>query len=94
MASEYKKMTDADWKVRMDNSTLEAKKWIEKNSEHLAELKEWLNTEVKIGNTNYNDYYDGNIRELIYMLGMQHHAICQCIKKKKKGRTVKYPGFY
>jgi hypothetical protein len=83
MASEYKKMTDADWKAMMDKSTLEAKKWIETNSGHLAELDEWLNTEVKIGNTNYNEYYDGNIRELISILGMQHHAICQCIKKKK-----------
>ena len=81
MESGYK-MTDADWKAMMDKSTLEAKKWIETNSGHLAELDEWLNTEVKIGNTNYNEYYDGNIRELIYMLGMQNHAICQCIKKK------------
>jgi hypothetical protein len=83
MASEFKNiMTHADWKAVMDKSTLEAKKWIENNSRHLAELDEWLNTEVKIGNTNYNEYYDGNIRELIHVLGMQHHAICECIEKK------------
>jgi hypothetical protein len=76
------KMTDADWKAMMDKSTLEAKEWIENNSEHLAELDEWLNTEVKVGNTSYNEYYDGNIRELIYVLGMQHYVICECIKKK------------
>jgi hypothetical protein len=76
------KMTDADRKAMMDKSTLEAKKWIENNSGHLAQLDEWLNTEVKVGNTSYNEYYDGNIRELIDILGMQHHAICQCIKKK------------
>lgn len=76
------KMTDADWKAVMDKSTLEAKEWIENNSGHLAQLDEWLNTEVKVGNTSYNEYYDGNIRELIYVLGMQHNAICECIKKK------------
>ena len=81
MASEFK-MTDADWKAMMDESTLKAKKWIENNSRHLAELDEWLNTEVKVGNTSYNEYYDGNIRELIYVLGMQHYDICECIKKK------------
>ena len=75
-------MTDADWNVMMDKSTLEAKKWIENNSKHLAQLDEWLNTEVKVGNTSYNQYYDGNIRELIYVLGAQHNAICECIKKK------------
>ena len=82
MASKFKIMTDADWKAMMDKSTLEAKKWIENNSKNLAELNEWLNTEVKVGNTSYNEYYDGNIRELIYVLGMHHYDICQCIKKK------------
>jgi hypothetical protein len=66
----------------MDKSTLKAEEWIKNNSGHLAELDEWLNTEVKIGNTAFNKYYDGNIRELINVLGMQHHAICQCIEKK------------
>jgi hypothetical protein len=75
-------MTDADWKAVMDKSTLNAKEWIKNNSEHLAKLDEWLNTEVKVGNTSYNEYYDGNIRELIYVLGMQHYDICKCIKKK------------
>ena len=65
-------MNDVDWKAVMDESTLNAKEWIKNNSEHLAKLDEWLNTEVKVGNTSYNEYYDGNIRELIYVLGMQH----------------------
>lgn len=81
MASKFK-MTDADWKAMMDESTLKAKKWIENNSEHLAELNEWLNTEVKVGNTSYNEYYDGDIRELIHVLGMHHIHICDCITKK------------
>ena len=75
-------MTDADWKAMMHKSTLEAKEWIKNNSGHLDKLGEWLNTEVKVGNTSYNEYYDGNIRELIYVLGAQHNAICECIKKK------------
>ena len=78
----------------MDKSTLEAKKWIENNSKNLAELNEWLNTEVKVGNTSYNEYYDGNIRELIYVLGMHHYDICQCITKKNRGSTVKCPAGY
>jgi hypothetical protein len=82
------KITDADWKAMMDKSTLEAKEWIENNSEHLAKLDEWLNTEVKVGNTSYNEYYDGNIRELIYVLGMEHNAICECIKKKIGGEPL------
>jgi hypothetical protein len=75
-------MTDADLKSMMEKSTLEAKEWIKNNSRHLDELDEWLNTEVKIGDTGSNKYYDGDIRELIHVLGMQHHIICECIKKK------------
>jgi len=86
-------MTDAHWKVVMDKSTLKAKEWIENNSEHLAKLDEWLNTEVKVGNTSYNAYYDGNIRELIYVLGMQHDAICECIKKKIGGEPLNVQHF-
>lgn len=78
-------MTDAEWwNAVMDKSKLEAEEWIKKNSEHLDKLNEWLDTEVRVGNTSYNQYYDGYIRELIYVLGMQHHVICQCIEKKKK----------
>ena len=95
MASEFKnkKMTDADWEDMMDKSTLKAKKWLENNSGHLVELDEWLNTKVKIGNTIDNEYYDGNIRELIHVLGMHHNAICECIKKKIWGEPLNVEHF-
>jgi hypothetical protein len=86
-------MTDADWKAVMDKSTLNAKEWIKNNSEHLDKLNEWLNTEVNIGNTSYNEYYVGNIRELIYVLGMQHYAICECIEKKIRGEPLDVKNF-
>jgi hypothetical protein len=79
-----KNMTSADWDAVMDKSIVEAKEWTEKNSEHLDNLNEWLDTEVKVVNTNYNKDYDGYIRELIHVLGMQHFGICQCIQNKIK----------
>ena len=93
------KMTDADWKAVMDKSTLEAKEWIENNSGHLAELDEWLNTEVKVGNTSYNEYYDGKVNKdnILYINNLNEQGIayyrnemkifCQSsslIKNKKK----------
>ena len=86
-------MTDAEWNAVMDKSTLEAEEWIKKNSEHLDTLNEWLNTKVDVGNTSYNEYYEGNIRELIYVLGMQHHVICQCIEKKIEGKSFNVQDF-
>jgi hypothetical protein len=86
-------MTDAYWDAVMDESTFEANLWIKKNSEHLAKLKEWLDTKVDIGNTSYNEYYDGYIRELIHVLGMQHFAICKCIENKMIGEPLNVKKF-
>lgn len=86
-------MTDPEWNAVMDKSTLKAKEWIKNNSEHLTKLNEWLNTKVDVGNTSYNEYYEGNIRELIYVLGRQHYAICECINKKMRGEPLNVKNF-
>jgi hypothetical protein len=48
---------------------------------------------VEIGNTAFNKSYDGNIRELIYVLGMQHNVICECINKKMRREQVNVEDF-
>jgi len=79
---EPKPMTEKDWADMMQKSDREADAWLIKNSTHLEKLDEWLKTKVKIGHTGSNDYYDGNIRALIHVLGMNGHYICEFIKRR------------
>jgi hypothetical protein len=82
--SEHPVMTNEDWQLRMQKSHDEAQAWLIKYQEPLKKLDEWLKTEVKIGNTSTNTYYDGNIRALINALFGQWFYFCAFIQKRIK----------
>jgi hypothetical protein len=77
-------MTDKDWQLRMQKTHDDAQAWLIKYQEPLKKLDEWLKTEVKIGNTSTNTYYDGNIRALINALFGQWFYFCEFIQKRIK----------
>jgi hypothetical protein len=79
-----KPLSEADWKIITDKSEMEARQWITHNSQHLEKLKEWLNTEVKIVESDTSGkHYNGDIRELIGRLNVMLTWICSFIKKIK-----------
>jgi hypothetical protein len=82
--SEPPVMTDKDWQLRMQKTHDDAQAWLIKYQEPLKKLDEWLKTEVKIGNTSTNTYYDGNIRALINALFGQWFYFCEFIQKRIK----------
>jgi hypothetical protein len=77
-------MTDTDWQLRIQKSHDEAQAWLIKYQEPLKKLDKWLKTEVKIGDTSTNTYYDGNIRALINALFGQRFYFCAFIQKRIK----------
>lgn len=79
-----KSLSNADWKAMMDKSEMEARQWITHNSQHLEKLKEWLNVEVEIVESDARGKtYNGDIRELIERLNGMLTWICSFIEKIK-----------
>ena len=65
-------------------------KWMESNEAHLEKLGDWLNTEVKIVESDLGGKtYNGDIRELIYKLNRMMPAwMCAFIEKINHNRNV------